>query len=442
MTFLLGIREIAGYQSRLSKGLRELGHSVTFIEIGSNPCNYPAEPGGRFSTWCNRLCSSLFNRRNDGIIHKIWWKVVTELLKPVVLVWSLWRHDHYLFVFGESFLPKNIDVPLLRALGRKVGFVFLGSDSRPPYLDYGGVIDKNGNRRSLKSLLALTRKTRKRVQRIDRWADFSIDNPASGHFHASPTFNWYQIGFPVDRVLGVPRSHGDSDGIIALHAPSHTGFKGTKKIQEAAGVLKGELPGFRMEQITDKANADVFKALYDCDFVVDQLYSDTPCAGFAIEAASTGRPAIVAGYGWSEAWLRVAGLGEFPSAVCHPGELLPMMRKMATDSGFREKVGAAAIRRAEQWRYNRVAERILRLFQGEGALDWVFTAQQVPSFYSGGGLEDSMVARVVYDLVCCHGWSSLQLDHCPQLYEDVAKFLKTHGHHELPAIPGTRCPRQ
>lgn len=44
------------------------------------------------------------------------------------------------------------------------------------------------------------------------------------------------------------------------------------------------------------SNATVLQELQQCDFVIDELYSDVPLAMLATEAAIFGKPVIVGGY--------------------------------------------------------------------------------------------------------------------------------------------------
>ena len=71
-----------------------------------------------------------------------------------------------------------------------------------------------------------------------------------------------------------------------LHAPSNPNFKGTEEIRDTIKCLKNENIDFEYIEITNASNEKVLAELNACDLVIDQLYSDTPMATLAAEAAS------------------------------------------------------------------------------------------------------------------------------------------------------------
>ena len=88
--------------------------------------------------------------------------------------------------------------------------------------------------------------------------------------------------------------------IRILHSPSSPEVKGTYLIRQAINALKAKGYPIDYVEIMGKPNTVVIAELEKCDFIVDQLYSDTPMSGFATEAAFFGKTAVVGGYGWQE----------------------------------------------------------------------------------------------------------------------------------------------
>ena len=75
-----------------------------------------------------------------------------------------------------------------------------------------------------------------------------------------------------------------------------------------------------------------------CDFVVDQLYSDSPLAGFAAEAASFQKIPVVGGYGWDEI-RQTMSEGDIPPAkLCHPDNLLGAVEELCKDVNLRKQM--------------------------------------------------------------------------------------------------------
>ena len=56
-----------------------------------------------------------------------------------------------------------------------------------------------------------------------------------------------------------------------------------------------------------------------CDFIVDELYSDSFAAVFAMEAVALGKPVIVGGYGGEELKRHIPAEGRDPNIIPAPG---------------------------------------------------------------------------------------------------------------------------
>ena len=432
MRILVGITEIAGYYAALAPALRRRGHLVRCVITKPRNPGYDDPENTGFPALVTEWCQRLGEIRNRSLVHKVYWKVMTGAVRIVVLLWALFTCEVFVFGFGRSLLPLNLDLPLLKLFGKKILFVCHGSDSRPSYLDYGSVLDLKGDRRTLRKTRRDTKVRRANVRRMDRWSDWIVENPFSSHFHSRRLVNWYIVGMPCTLPEAIPPE--PEAGIKILHAPSSPLFKGTARIQEAVTRVQLEIPGLEMVTITGKPHGEVLAAIRTCHFVIDQLYSDTPCAGFAAEAAACGRPTIVGGFGWSPEWLQMSRLGEWPSLVCREEELEDAIRRMALDAGLRRNIAEAAIRRAQDWSDDHVAERIECILESRAPEDWYFDPAEIPVFYSGGGLPEDTVRKVIGELIAWKGKEVLALRHQPRLERMAVEFAGSAG--ALPHTPG------
>src|SRR5207237_5919205 len=104
----------------------------------------------------------------------------------------------------------------------------------------------------------------------------------------------------VDDV-GAPARTATTDrpGVMA-HAPTRPGTDGTSLIEGAIASLQQKGHSLRFVKLIDQPHAQVLKALSECDFVVDELFSDTTMASFAAEAAAFSKPAIVGMQGFDK----------------------------------------------------------------------------------------------------------------------------------------------
>jgi hypothetical protein len=420
MRIFIGVTEIAGYYTKTADALRSQGHEVSFLNLSPNTFGYlDSAEGGlakRVTKWCQRLAV----RRGENFLSLLIWKIASLAVGPLLLPWAFLKHDFFLFGFGKSLLPWHLDVPLLRLAGKKVLFIFHGSDSRASYLEFGGVWKAPGIRRSLSDTARLTKKRKALVRRIGRYANWVVDNPFSAHFHEREVVSWYAVGMPCTKAEHIPDE--PAGAIRILHAPSVPLVKGSHGIAEAVRNAAAQIPGLELVTITGRPHVEVLEVIRSCHFVVDQLYSDTPMATFAGEAASCGRPAIVCGYGWSDAWLTFSGLAEWPTYVCHEKDLEEAILKLARDKSLRESVAAAGQRLVTDWSADEVATRICRIFVGDIPKEWYFKASDLPVFYSGGGLPEDLVRETVRQLIGEFGVGVLQLKDKPRMESMAVAF--------------------
>lgn len=413
MNIFVGITEIAGFQSAVAAALRRRGHQVHAVLIKPYDPGYRDDGNSGFSARITTFCQWLGRLRGRSLLHKILWKSVTSALRVVALAWAVFACEAFIFSFGRSFLPWNLDAPLLRLLGKRVLFVFLGSDSRPAYLDCGGVLFPDGSRKTPAQTRRMVRRQRATVRRIDRWSSWVIDNPWAAHFHTRRIINWFTVGMPCAPLPEMPPE--PESGLRVLHAPSYPLYKGTARIAEAVARVQAERPELEFVTITGRPRQEVLDAITSCHFVIDQMYSDTPSAGFVTEAAACGRPAIVGGYGWSDDWLRISGLGEWPSLVCREEELEEAIRRLADDVGLRQSTAAAARRRAAEWSSDKVGERMETILSGRAPEEWFFDPRKIAVFNSGGGIPQHVLAESLRELIGTYGLEVLGLEDKPRL---------------------------
>ncbi len=421
MRIFIGVTEVAGYYTKTAAALRKQGHEVSFLNLSPNPFHYTDTAKRGLAQRVNKWCEYLAVRRRTSFWALLVWKIIHLTIGPLLLPWACLKHDFFLFGFGKSFLPWHLDVLLLRLAGKKVLFIFHGSDSRAPYFDFGGVWKAPGIRRSLSETARLAKKCKAQVRRIDRYANWVVDNPFSAHFHERKVLSWYAVGMPCYKSEDIPDE--PVGGIRILHAPSAPLVKGSHRIAEAVRNAAEKIPELQLVTITGRPHAEVLEVIRSCHFVVDQLYSDTPMATFAGEAASCGRPAVVCGYGWSDAWLAFSGLPEWPSYVCHEDDLENAILKLAREKILRHKVAEAGQRLVPAWSPDQVATRITRIFSGSIPAEWYFSPEDIPIFYSGG-IPVALARETVQQMMEQFGVDSLQLSDKPGIEAMAKAFAK------------------
>lgn len=413
----LGLTEVSGHYVALAGGLRALGVAVTYVNLTGHPFGYGGDDPVRPARWYRRVAGW---RRGRGGPARLVGGLALLAIRLALLGWAVVRFDAFVFGFNTSFLHLY-DLPLLRLLGKRVVFQFHGSDSRPPYMD-GGVVPAGGEWDPV-LLAALTRRKRRTVRWIDRWADAVIDNPTSGHFHTRPIVNWLRVGLPAVPPAESPEPPPDGPVVRLLHCPSHPAVKGTDRVRAAVEAAAGDV-SVELRTVTNVPNAEVRRAIDGCDVVLDQAYSDYAMPGLATEAAWHGRPVVIGGYAarlW-DAWLPLEDRP--PTRFVTPDRLAEAIRGLAADAAARAELGKRAHEFvATRWHPEAVAARVLRVLDGGAPAAWLFQPGET-NYVHGCGLPAEWAAAVGRRLVDAFGPGVLGVADKPALERRLLAFYR------------------
>jgi glycosyltransferase involved in cell wall biosynthesis len=416
----LGLVEVAGYYAALERGFRGIGVAATAVDITDHPFRYN-DP--RKLPAVARLVA--FARRRSGHAGRtrVAWRLVLVVAKLPLVAWALWRFDVFVFGCGTTFFRLH-ELPLLRLLGKRIVVVFHGSDARPPYMD-GADMAASANR-SIADCAVLAAQKRARIRRIEQQADVVICHPLYSHFLERPYVRSLSIGLPLLAIPSdVELDRRDEGPVRVLHSPSSEEVKGTIRIRDAINALIDEGLPIDFVEVRGKPHAEVRRELAVADLVVDQLYSDTSMAGFAAEAASFGRPAVVGSLGWDEIRRTVPQDDAGPVQACHPDDISTAIRQLVADRGARLELGDRA-RRFVVLRSDPsiVAARFLQVITDGAPAEWTSSPSDT-RYLCGAGLPAERVQSIVRDLVREHGPGSLQLRDKPELESALIEWANS-----------------
>jgi hypothetical protein len=212
--------------------------------------------------------------------------------------------------------------------------------------------------------------------------------------------------------------------VLVLHSPSHPALKGTAELRAAVQRLRARGVPVELVTIEGRPNAEVLQALRDCHLVVDQLYSDTPMAAFATEAASLGRAVIVGGCAAERAPSQVGPLPLPPTVYVRPQDIESTLEALVVDAARRDALGAAGARFvADQWSPAAIGARLLRVLQGDIPAEWWCDPSEV-DHVTGCGLPEAIARERVAAVIAAGGPSALQLDDKPALRRAFMDFAR------------------
>ncbi|GIV96201.1 MAG: hypothetical protein KatS3mg057_0858 [Herpetosiphonaceae bacterium] len=417
MKIFMGLMEIAGYYTNLQKGFAAHGVESVFVDISGHPFHYQQ------SCTTNPLIRAVeyLGKKKQAskpyFLLKLWWRGLQSLAMIPLFVWAVKQFDVFIFGYASSFF-FFLDIPILKLLNKRVIYVFHGSDSRPPYID-GSYMPQAFNW-STETYIRITRKKKRMLEVIERYADIIISHPPSSQLHEKPFVPYLLVGIPFPmRKPSTPR-FSSSGTIRILHSPSNPEAKGTPIIRCAIKSLRDKGYPIEFVEISGMPNAVVLAELERCDFVIDQLYSDTPMAHFATEAAFFGKPAVIGSYAQEDLF----GAAEYipPSYRCHPDQLVEAIEKLIVDEEYRYTLGQQAKAYVEaNWTAEKVAQRYLQMIEADIPHHWLYNPRDIRYIY-GCCISKEVVQQIVRSMIKVGGKETLQLRDKPELEQLFIDF--------------------
>lgn len=415
----VGPVEIAGHYAAIVAALRTQGVPCDLHLRFDHPFAYNTEsvhPGLplRVHRWVIRT-------REQRTLPRFPHRVLLEALRRgawlMHAIGAITRYQTFVFAFGMTFAGGR-DLSLLRLLGKRIIVVVSnGSEARAPYVN-GSSVNESGA-----TIAAQTLRTRKQLTRIERWADAVIGAPlSSSTLMDRPFINYFSIGMPLPRVERGSATRPTGDRVSILHAPSNLTSKGTHFIRAAVQELIDAGYPIDYLELSAVSHNEVLDQLTACDLVVDQVYSDTPMATLAAEAATANCPSVVGGYGWEELRRFVSDEDWPPSAICQPQKLKQTIEELVADTEKRKQLGNRAREFvATRWEPSVVGARLLRVLTGDIPDSWWVDPLTV-NYTNGSGLSDADARRLVVEVVHAAGVKALCLQHNPGLEKAFLDF--------------------
>jgi hypothetical protein len=290
-------------------------------------------------------------------------------------------------------------------------FVLHGSDARPPYMN-GAVTREPWN---VEDVIAQTRALKRRLARIERYADAVISDPTYCQLLEKPIVLRALIGRAMSAPAATPATDGGGPRIRVLHAPSDPAGKGSSEIRRIFAGLQARGHDLELVELDREPNSVVLDEIARCDLVADQLYTDIPMATLATEAALFGKPALVGSYA-GEHYRAAMPAGTVPPTVfVHPSEFETAAERLLSDPELRQELGREAREFvASRWAASDVAERFLRVIAGDVPNEWGYDPGTL-SYAHGYGFTDSQVRELVRAVLDAGGVAALQVGDKPEL---------------------------
>jgi len=412
---LLGFSEVAGYQANLFEGLISHKHIVGYINNDNVKYDYKFSKNRnhpRLNKY-NSFCKKAIN--NPTLINKVSFVLYTFFILFFVTIY------YDVFIINKFSIFYQLDIRLFKFFNKKIIFLSLGSDTRPPYLNGKYKDDEINQEFNLSKILVESKKISKKVKFIEKNVDIFINYPQHGHFNSKPFIDGMYIGFPAK--IRNDQDITRTDSILKiLHAPSRPNAKGSMFIKELIKNLKDEGLIIELIELINVSNDKVIDQIKKCDIVFDEIYSDMPLGGIGTEAAQFSKPVIVGGY-----YLNF--LNEYdsniipPSIYVHPDELKSNLKNLCLDERKRIQTGKELNTFVNSmWNYKVVAKRYLDIINNQYDNKWVYDPKKI-SYFNGWGLNESEMKENVKKIIKHHGGTlNLRISN-PEIIEKLKRKI-------------------
>ncbi|MHA1983350.1 MAG: glycosyltransferase [Candidatus Hodarchaeales archaeon] len=256
---------IAGQASLISRAQRKLGFVSDVLILERNAFNF---------------------EHDYNIGYNMYPKVIVWLRRLYYFLFCFIKYDIFHFHFGETLLPKKIDLFILKLFRKKLIMEFWGSDIRIPEI---------ATKYSL--IPPHFFKTRKASQEIKQNLDILkkyVNTFIVGDYSLLPyapkgTLAIKQL-FDIENISysGVDKENKKP---LIIHAPTNREVKGTSHVLSSIERLRKEGYEFEFLLLEKVPHLKLMKICNKADIIVDELLSES-YGILAIECMAMGKPVI------------------------------------------------------------------------------------------------------------------------------------------------------
>lgn len=415
----LGAQEISGMMERLNNAFHDMGIESDFYCIPE----YAFDLGKKDVPVLRKFRIHTKKKKYAvGERAKAWWSFLQmwDILR--IFVYALFRYDCFIYIYGNGIFFHNrylrkieeVEFFILKLFRKKMVMWLCGSDSRPLYCNGANYYS------DIEKIYSITREKAAKIKMLEKYMDL-IDYSPSSHFHTKPYLIFNCIGIPVDIKEKVRIDKKNVDKVRILHAPSDQKAKGTVIVRNIVKEMQEEGYDFEYMEVSGLPHRVVLEKMAMSDIVVDQVYSDTPMAGFATEAAINGVPVVVGGY-YAEVYKKVLPDPIAPTVYCNPEELKEKIIYLIEHEEERIRIGEKERAYVEgHCLAETVANKFLRIFDHSYPKEWIMNPSD-NDYIWGYGQSREAVANEITRLIDRYGTEALCLDKNGILYKKYVQL--------------------
>lgn len=220
----------------------------------------------------------------------IFQKIVRHTWNYLFRIKCMFTYNVFHFYYGTTLLPYQLDLPLLRFLGKKIVMEYLGWDLQ--LYEYSIKKYKYTNARYYKDEKEAIEGDKFKIRRLQFESKFLDKQYVCAPYLSEflPSSQVLPLGIDLEQYKFQPLSL-EMDSLVLLHAPTHTGNKGTHFIESAIDKLKNEGEKIIYKRASNITHSQLLKEYENCHLFIDQIVSGWYGTA-SIEAMAIGRPTI------------------------------------------------------------------------------------------------------------------------------------------------------
>jgi hypothetical protein len=293
----------------------------------------------------------LFDHRPYRATGNVVWQFVGNQLRAYLFcARALRRYDvfHYFFdggVLGRTPLAR-LELPLLRALGKRVVLIPYGSDAF--VFDGLNPLWRAGLMVEYARLGDAAERIHRRVRRSTRYAHIVVGSVV--HVASLPRWDVLPLtAYPIDTRPLEPILPSEEGPVRIVHSANHRGAKGTDFLVAAVEALRQEGFDVELDLIERVSNTEALARVAKADIYVDQLLFGYAMA--ALEAMALGK-VVVSGLEDTpdyQVFRRYAYLDECPIVPASPETITEVLRSLLAERRRWGEIGTASREYVERW---------------------------------------------------------------------------------------------
>jgi len=374
----IGFTNIIGYGTSLRDGFREIGEDARCYIFGNDNYNRGEPDHDILIDMYNILYCSIQPKVKFRFL-KIPFIVLSEAIILLFYFLAPFRFDVFVFL-SESKHQRLVLWWIKHFIGRKIFFVFFGSDIRPAKLD-GALL----NLLPPNEIQGFMQKQKRLVDSVEKYCDYIISHPPISMFQTRPFFQYIKIGVPTPTQSAAREYRNDTDVTRILHAPTSKGAKGSPEIRRLIEKMINNGHKILYLELYGLPHADVIREMLLADIVIDQLYTDIPVSGTTLDGCACGVPVIGGTYYDFGEYNLIPGV-DYPDCIlCHPNNLMYELDRMITERNINMAVGLRALEFVStKWNNAAIAYKYIQILSCRAKQDWIYVPSENTQIYGCG----------------------------------------------------------